>query len=87
MKVARHQAAGSRLVQGSESMGKCINHPDIETSYLCPKHQVYQCESCINCRDPGGHCKYRSSCVIRVMEKEEKIEKDPVSMRHQIPRP
>lgn len=59
---------------GRDSMGRCIKHPDRDTSYLCSKHQIYICESCLRCRDPGAHCKYRSSCVIRAMEKEEKEE-------------
>jgi hypothetical protein len=28
-------------------MGKCINHPDRETPYLCMKHQIYLCEECL----------------------------------------
>ncbi len=50
-------------------MGKCINHPDRETSFLCMKHNVYLCEDCLKCRDPNLHCKFRSSCPIWFMEK------------------
>ncbi len=45
-------------------MGKCVNHPEIETRYLCMKHQIYLCEECLECRDPDIYCKYRSSCPI-----------------------
>jgi len=50
-------------------MGKCINHPDRETSYICLKHQVYLCEDCLTCRDPKIYCKYRSSCPIWFISK------------------
>jgi len=50
-------------------MGKCINHPDIETNFLCMKHNIYLCEDCLKCRDPKIHCKFRSSCPIWFMEK------------------
>jgi uncharacterized 2Fe-2S/4Fe-4S cluster protein (DUF4445 family) len=50
-------------------MGKCINHPDIETNFMCMKHNIYLCEDCLKCRDPEIHCKFRSSCPIWFMEK------------------
>ncbi len=50
-------------------MGKCINHPERETSFLCMKHNVYMCEECLHCRDPKIYCKFRSSCPIWFMEK------------------
>ena len=50
-------------------MGKCVNHQDRETQYLCMKHQVYLCEECLKCRDPKIYCKYRSSCPIWFMSK------------------
>jgi len=45
-------------------MGKCVNHPNRETSYQCPKHNIYLCEDCLICRDPDIYCKFRSSCPI-----------------------
>ena len=45
-------------------MGKCTNHPDRETSYICMKQNVYLCEECLVCRDPDIYCKYRASCAI-----------------------
>ncbi|MCP3871560.1 MAG: DUF4445 domain-containing protein [Desulfobacteraceae bacterium] len=45
-------------------MGKCTNHSDIETSYLCMKHNIYLCDECLECRDPDIYCKFRSSCPI-----------------------
>jgi hypothetical protein len=45
-------------------MGKCVNHPDRETSYMCSKHGTYQCGECLECRDPDIYCKFRSACPI-----------------------
>jgi len=50
-------------------MGKCLNHPDRETSYICMKHNVYLCEECLECRDPEIYCKFRSSCPIYFISK------------------
>ena len=50
-------------------MGKCVNHEDKETSYVCMKHNIYLCEECIKCRDPELYCKHRSSCPIHFMTK------------------
>jgi hypothetical protein len=47
-----------------EKMGKCVNHPDRETSYMCSKHGIYLCEECLECRDPDIYCKFRSACPI-----------------------
>lgn len=48
-------------------MGRCINHPDRETSYICMKHNIYLCDECLECRDPDIYCKFRSSCPIHFM--------------------
>lgn len=45
-------------------MGSCINHPDRETGYKCMKHNHFQCEECLECRDPELYCKHRSACAI-----------------------
>ncbi len=45
-------------------MGRCKNHPDVETSYQCMKHQYFLCEECLECPDPDIYCKFRSSCPI-----------------------
>ncbi len=45
-------------------MGKCVNHPDRETSFMCSKHGIYLCEECLECRDPNIYCKFRSACPI-----------------------
>ena len=45
-------------------MGKCVNHPDRETSYMCSKHGIYLCEECLECRDPNIYCKFRSACPV-----------------------
>ncbi|MBU8849283.1 MAG: DUF4445 domain-containing protein, partial [Desulfobacterales bacterium] len=60
-------------------MGKCINHPDRETSYICMKHNIYLCEECLECRDPDIYCKFRPSCPIHFITKKgfEPAEKEP----------
>ncbi|MBW1636851.1 MAG: DUF4445 domain-containing protein [Deltaproteobacteria bacterium] len=45
-------------------MGKCINHPDRETPYICLKHNIYLCEECLKCQDVDLYCKFRPSCPI-----------------------
>ncbi len=39
-------------------MGQCACHPDIETRFLCMKHNIYLCEECLKCRDPELYCKF-----------------------------
>ena len=51
-------------------MGKCQNHPEQETNYLCMKHNIYLCEDCLVCRDPKLYCKFRQSCPIWFIHKE-----------------
>lgn len=53
-------------------MGRCINHPERDTSYMCMKYKVYLCEECLVCRDPKIYCTFRSSCPIWFMEKRRK---------------
>jgi len=55
-------------------MGKCKNHPQVETAYYCAKQQHYLCGECLKCSDPDLYCKYRPSCVIHFLEKEKKLE-------------
>jgi hypothetical protein len=50
-------------------MGRCINHPERETSYLCMKHNIYLCDLCLVCRDPDIYCKFRPSCPIHFVSK------------------
>src|SRR6056297_1813698 len=54
---------------GGKFMGKCVNHPERETSYKCMKHNIYLCDECLACRDPELYCKYRSACPIWFMNK------------------
>jgi len=72
-------------------LGKCVNHPDRETSYLCMKHNTYLCEECMKCRDPNIYCKFRSSCPIWFLSKrkegldtEEKAKKADTGDEHKI---
>ena len=53
-------------------MGKCVNHPERETSYRCSKHGVYLCEECLQCRDPELYCKFRESCPIWFLTKKKR---------------
>ena len=53
-------------------MPRCINHPDIETSYLCEKYNIYMCAGCMHCRDPEIYCKFRTSCPIHFITKRKK---------------
>jgi len=50
-------------------VGRCINHPDRETGYKCMKHSHFQCEECLECRDPELYCKHRSACAIWFMSR------------------
>lgn len=50
-------------------MGRCIHHPERETSYKCMKHNIYLCDECLACRDPDLYCKYRSACPIWFLNK------------------
>ena len=50
-------------------MGSCACHPEIDTNFLCMKHNIYLCKDCLSCRDPKIYCKYRSSCPIWFMQK------------------
>ncbi|MDO9565442.1 MAG: hypothetical protein Q7J15_01665 [Candidatus Desulfaltia sp.] len=45
-------------------MAKCVNHPDMETEFICMKYNVYLCEKCLKCSDPETYCKFRTSCLI-----------------------
>jgi hypothetical protein len=56
-------------------MGKCRNHPEVETTCMCMKYKYYLCEACISCKDPDFYCKFRSSCAIHFFEKERKKDK------------
>lgn len=47
----------------------CAIHPDRETSYVCTKHNIYMCETCMHCRDPEIYCKFRTSCPIHFLTK------------------
>jgi len=50
-------------------MGKCLNHPDRESSYICMKHNYYLCDECLECHDPDIYCKFRTSCPIHFISK------------------
>ena len=50
-------------------MGKCVNHPDVETEFKCMKHDIYLCPACGRCSDPDLYCKFRTACPIAFLEK------------------
>lgn len=51
-------------------MAGCVNHPEREAQYLCTKHNIGLCEECLHCRDPELYCKFRTSCTIWFIHKE-----------------
>jgi uncharacterized 2Fe-2S/4Fe-4S cluster protein (DUF4445 family) len=53
-------------------VGQCVCHPEIESRFLCMKHNIYLCQECLKCRDPETYCKFRSSCPIWFMDKRQK---------------
>ena len=53
-----------------EEKACCKNHPDRESIYFCSKYKYPLCEFCARCPDPELYCKFRSSCIIRFLEKE-----------------
>ncbi|MFW6179295.1 MAG: 2Fe-2S iron-sulfur cluster-binding protein, partial [Desulfohalobiaceae bacterium] len=55
-------------------MGKCVNHPQVETPYKCHKHEVFLCQDCLRCMDPNIYCKFRSSCPIWFIHQERQNE-------------
>ncbi|MEA2059279.1 MAG: ASKHA domain-containing protein [Thermodesulfobacteriota bacterium] len=65
-------------------MGKCVNHPDRETSYHCMKHNIFLCEECLNCPDPDIYCKFKSSCPIHFLTKKGFDQKKPDSEEKKI---
>ncbi|MBT8368291.1 MAG: hypothetical protein KJP23_26650 [Deltaproteobacteria bacterium] len=50
-------------------MGQCACNSEIETQFLCMKHNLYLCGECLKCRDPELYCKFRSACPIWFLEK------------------
>ena len=50
-------------------MGKCLCNPEIETSMVCMKDNVYLCEECLSCRNPEIYCKFRTACPIWFSQK------------------
>ena len=59
------------LLLVEDSMGRCLNHTDVETSYHCTKYDLYLCADCLECRDPDIYCKFRTSCAIAFISKDQ----------------
>lgn len=53
----------------------CDRQDENAVLYECMKHQVKVCAACARCSDPGLYCKFRPSCMIHFMEKEQAREK------------
>lgn len=68
-------------------MGKCINHPDHETGYICMKHNIYLCQECLECRDPDIYCKFRPSCPIHFITRKGFKEPEETIPRVKITKP
>jgi uncharacterized 2Fe-2S/4Fe-4S cluster protein (DUF4445 family) len=68
-------------------MGKCLNHPEKDTLYVCLKDNVYLCEECLKCREPDVYCKFRPSCPIWFMEQkglEDQEAEGPSATTHKV---
>lgn len=48
---------------------KCTCDPEKETRFQCLKYNIWLCDECLSCRDPGLYCKHRTSCPIWFIEK------------------
>lgn len=57
-------------------MGRCKNHPDRETSYVCLKHGYFLCEDCLACGDPKLYCTHRPSCIIHFLTRKKRKDGD-----------
>jgi len=53
----------------------CNESDDSQPHYRCQKHQITMCDACLKCRDPDLYCKFRESCVIHFLEKEQQRKK------------
>jgi hypothetical protein len=50
----------------------CDDKPEDAARYKCEKHQITMCAECLKCKDPDLYCKFRPSCMIHFLEKEQK---------------
>lgn len=57
-------------------MGNNKNSSEEKTPYFCAKHKRYISGDCIKCVDPELYCKFRSACIVRFLEKEQKSSKE-----------
>lgn len=57
-------------------MGKCSCHPQIETDDMCMKDNTYLCKECFRCPHPKDYCKFRSSCQIWFITKDQQEDKE-----------
>jgi hypothetical protein len=48
--------------------------------YQCMKHGIKMCADCARCSDPGLYCKFRPSCLIHFMEKEQARTRNRVAL-------
>ncbi len=53
-------------------MSCCPDQAADQKRYKCEKHQIYMCDHCLKCRDPELYCKFRPSCMIHFLEKEQR---------------
>ncbi|MFH1570680.1 MAG: hypothetical protein ABIL09_22000 [Gemmatimonadota bacterium] len=63
-------AGGPAAAERPAPAGRCANHPDRPTSYVCQKHGIPLCEECLCCRDPQLYCRHRTACPIHFIERE-----------------
>jgi len=43
---------------------QCINHADRPAELACMKDDTGFCEECLQCRNPGRYCEFRTGCEI-----------------------
>ncbi|MEJ2038098.1 MAG: hypothetical protein P8X55_04095 [Desulfosarcinaceae bacterium] len=52
-------------------MSCCNGENGEQPTYQCQKYKINMCPDCLKCRDPHLYCKFRPSCVIHFLEKEQ----------------
>ena len=56
--------------EDKEAGGETAKEPNV--TYLCMKYNRRQQGNKLVCRDPELYCKYRTSCLIHYMEKQDR---------------
>ena len=54
---------------------KDANDEYFVADFICMKDQVYMCSECVQCRHPKDYCKFRPSCTVWFLDKEDGAER------------